>query len=88
MDILLIVIVYYTMSHILLFYNAFSNRLFRLHYQHEIKDEIRVRANRITHDELLKMAGEKIADFCKGYKLYYGRKVAYDVMPSTGTHYI
>ncbi|CAC5378216.1 unnamed protein product [Mytilus coruscus] len=56
----------------------------RLHYQHEIKDKIKVRANRITHDEMLKMAGEKIADFCRGYKLYYGRKVANDGMPRTG----
>ncbi|VDI70688.1 Hypothetical predicted protein [Mytilus galloprovincialis] len=43
-----------------------------------------VRANRITHDEMLKMAGEKIADFCRGYKLYYGKKIAVDSMLRAG----
>ncbi|CAC5413665.1 unnamed protein product [Mytilus coruscus] len=52
----------------------------RLHYHHEIKNEIMVRASRITHDEMLKMAGKNIADFCEGYKLYHAKKVNHDGM--------
>lgn len=73
---------------IFLFYDAFLNRSFRLNYKYEIKDEIKVVANRITHDEMLKMAGKKIADFCRGYTLYYGKKVANDSLLRAGIHYI
>ncbi|XP_071133873.1 uncharacterized protein [Mytilus edulis] len=46
----------------------------RLQYKQETK-EIRVRASQITHDEMLELAGEKIADFCRGYKPYKGYTV-------------
>ncbi|XP_052089115.1 uncharacterized protein LOC127725835 [Mytilus californianus] len=56
------------------------DKIKRMQFQHEIKEEIMVRANRITHDEMLKLAGEKIADFCRGYKLYHGKRVHHDGM--------
>lgn len=46
-----------------------------------------VRASRITHDEMLEIAGEKIADFCRGYKLYKGIKVHHDGMLIAGIIY-
>ncbi|XP_052089116.1 uncharacterized protein LOC127725836 [Mytilus californianus] len=54
------------------------NKIERLHYQHEIKDEILVRAHPITPDEMLKIAGEKLAEFCRGYKLFNGERVQHD----------
>lgn len=55
--------------------------IFRLHYQHEIKDEILVRAHPITSDEMLQIAGEKLAEFCRGYKLFNGERVEHDGIP-------
>lgn len=43
-----------------------------------------VRAHRISLDTMLKIAGEKIADFCQGYKLYVGEKVNQDGMLLAG----
>lgn len=37
---------------------------------------------------MLKMAGENIADFCRGYKLYYGKQIANDGLLRAGMHYI
>lgn len=76
----MITIISHDLLYTLFSHNALSNLSLSSHFHHEIKDEIMVRASRITHDEMLKMAGKKIADFCEGYKLYHVKKVNHDGM--------